>query len=197
MKITEEKDETLFQQQSSWFMQDERWARCWDMQRSIRDHMETHSDGSNPKDAPRKPERTWQWRHFSDDTDVKEEAVAWTPKVRNLRWVWSLKSGRNQALCWKAKTVLMCQQLFTDTFTKTHTSLLTNTKWHITLWTVCLYYTTSERQVRSRFFLKSFSPLCDSRTSEERFCQDKSVKAWWERWSVHAVALCASKHYIT
>lgn len=64
-----------------------------------RKHQDTHSRHDNEEG-------------FSDNEIVKEEVVAWRrrgPEVSHLRWVWSLKSGRNQALCWKEDTVPKCQ----------------------------------------------------------------------------------------
>lgn len=151
-------------------MQRER-AWCWNMQhyhpaqsvmRSV------NSDGNNPKDAPRKPELTWKWKRKSLHEHQSSETYD---------GFWSLRIGRNQALYWKAETVLMCQYLLTNIFT--------NTKWHMTSRSTVrcvltwLYYRRSKREESEKN--KSGDPFSksDLKFLSLYFYQDKSVKTWW------------------
>lgn len=73
-------------------------------------HIKIPKTDGDRKAAPRHPKPTWWWRCFSDDDRKwKRKWLHEDPRSVTYDGFGSLKSGRNQALCWKAETVPTCQ----------------------------------------------------------------------------------------
>lgn len=98
----------------------ERWAWCWNMQHISQNvRVSPHGQWTSHKTPPKqtvieKPLHDTQSRH--DDEDVLVMTRKWErkwlhedPRSVTYDGFGSLKSGRNQALCWKAETVPTCQ----------------------------------------------------------------------------------------